>query len=132
MIDAKQQQAVIDRATKFGSNPSNFRDAVHETVHAIQCLDGDEDWSRRRVSAEYAELEAHEQVLGECIARATEWLACEQAKIDYDMESFALITFMEGVKCGFVLDHGEWIEGIIQCKDNGQAETFLKSLLETL
>ena len=132
MIDKATQDAIFAQATERGAKPSDFRDAVHETVHAIQCLDGDEDWRRTKVSTEYAELDAHEQVLGECIARATEWLACEQAKIEYDMESFAMITTLEAIQQGFVLDQHDWIKGITQCKDNGTAQTFLNSILETL
>jgi len=118
-------QAVIDLAQSRGSNATTFRDAVHEIVHALQCLHGDEDWSRTNVSNEYSELDGHEQVLGECIARATEWLACEGANIDYDMKSYAMITALEAIKCGIDVPLADWITGIEACKTNGQAQTFL-------
>ena len=84
-----------------------LRDAVHETVHVLQCRSRTyEREALHEKLCRQAESEAHETGLNdttllvryELQARAVEKLTCEHFKIPYDIEHWAFIMWMETAK----------------------------------
>lgn len=128
-IDQQTQNAIIQYAAERGNAPRDFRDAVHEAVHCVEFEVGD-DWDREKIHACILTTPAHEQVRGECNARATEWLACERAGVDYDLENWVGIAAMEAIKGGTVMPLDIWRQGIKNAYNNGTAERLLERVLE--
>jgi hypothetical protein len=97
-ICRKEQQDIISLARAWGSNPRDFRDAVHELSHTIDY--GCESMDREEIHAHIIADEPQARIDTELRARAAEWLACELAGIDYDVEYWAFVAFMEASKSG--------------------------------
>ena len=85
-------------------DPEDLRDAAHEAHHALYCnLKG--PWGRERIhqalvrrANKLRRLANGELVAYELDARAVEWNVCERFGIDYEVERWADITWLETVK----------------------------------
>lgn len=121
MTNEQRAARIIETCRKYGSDATNFRDAVHEAHHALDAgvkpgkwdresihkkLIGvpyktkSNDWGEYRVRTNRAELLRYEVE-----ARAVEQLVCRALKIDIeDVEHWAWYAVIEMQKgCGFSL-----------------------------
>jgi hypothetical protein len=134
-ITAKTQAAVIKFAADRGNGPRDFRDAVHEIVHKLQLEERLgvelEDMDRNTIGEayDYDVTQPGEKFRDEIVARATEWLACDSAGIEYDLESWAAIAAMESIKNGFSTTLKNWTDII---KTNHESSTAKKMLARVL
>jgi hypothetical protein len=128
-ITQEQQEALISLARSRGNRTSDFRDAVHEVSHVVEFGVGDDDWDRENIHAHIATASPHEQMLGEVNARATEWLACERAGIEYDPEKWVTLAALEAIKTGMAVEPRLWMIAIKRSRESGTAEKLLERVL---
>ena len=93
-------QKLITIVQQFGSDAQDVRDAAHEACHAIDCYVPEGDWDRETIHQHVLDkyLSAGEWVAAEVFARAVEWRVCEKLSIPYDLDNWAMISFMETFK----------------------------------
>jgi len=128
-ISQEIQDALIALARGRGNRPRDFRDAVHEATHVIE-FDVDENWDRENIHAHVLTTAPHERMAGECNARATEWLACERAGIEYDPEQWVVNAALEAAKDGLPIKPELWMGAIKRSYEDGTAEKLLGRVLE--
>lgn len=126
---------LLNLLREAGIRSDSLRDAVHEASHAVECgcLDGAWD-DREAIHAAVCHTHprpAH-QVREEIEARATEWEACEQHGIDYNVESWAFTAAMESIRNGVSMPYDAWLAGIRRAKEDGTGQRRFARLLTHL
>ena len=129
-ITQEQQEALVALARSRGNLTNGFRDAVHEMSHVVEFGVGDDDWDRENIHAHVLTTAPHEQMIGECNARAAEWLACERAGIEYDPEKWVIIAALEAAGAGLAIEPKLWRGAIKRAYEDGTAEELLGRVLK--
>jgi hypothetical protein len=119
--------ALVEAIRRRGSNPRNLRDAAHEACHALE-VGLRQPWQRERIHSALCEkvtgpgghLDNASFVAAELRARAVETLVCQAFEVDYDIEGWAAISYVEALLAyGVRLPSVEWVcSGIEQHMDN--------------
>ena len=106
----------------------DFRHCVHEAVHALQEeLEG--PWSNRRVSQAVGTADDISTLGGEMVCRAAEGLVMQRLGMEWDLESWAMISAMEWLRTG----RGEvpfkfWVRGIQEAQTSSLAAEYVDQL----
>lgn len=94
------EQSLVKRVQHLGSDARDVRDAAHEACHALNACVADGQWDRETIHQHVLEEcpSASEQVGAEIFARAVEWRVCDFFSVEYDLQHWAGIAFMETLK----------------------------------
>lgn len=113
-ITIDEAREIVAWARSKGSNAKDLRDAVHETVHGLAFVRGNGlDLRRSEINARIELLmDRGRRFESECLARATEALACRLAGEVYPFDFYALTTMVEASKSGVLKDFSAWTAGI--------------------
>lgn len=88
---------IIEYANSMGCDATNIRDAAHEMCHALET--GTDDWSRNGVHEGLVDKwERGDLVAAEIRARAVERMVCEDFSVEYDIDHWMMIAWMETTK----------------------------------
>jgi len=119
----REQVTIVRVATERGNAPSDLRDAVHEISHVIDVgIEDCDDWDREEIHAVLVEsLLPGQQFAAECLARATERLACKLSGVAYKPERWVMIAAMESAKGGFHAPLTAWRAAIDSMMADGRA-----------
>ena len=126
---------LLNRLCAKGIQSDSLRDAVHEASHALECGCPEDEWNDREAihAAVCHQYPSPSYLIREEIeARATEWEACEQYGIDYNVDSWAFTAGMESIKNGLSMPFDAWVEGIQRAKATGVGAKRLARLLTHL
>lgn len=137
-LDADQITRILDAIGSRGCASRDFRFAVHEAHHALTC-GLRKPWTSDNIHAAVLRAARKSLLLTrdealvrfELQARAVEWIACERAGIEYDLDYWAHIMWMETYKNMNILlpINGEIAEGIKTFKALGRTERAADAVL---
>lgn len=103
-----------------GTDPGEFRHAVHEAVHGIRL--GAKSWSNDAIHRACTRVRPGDRLREELIARAVEQLVCQRLGVACDtVEHFAFWTCMEALKNR--VDIGgpdEFARGVRRCMEDAR------------
>lgn len=95
---------------------ADLRDAVHEAIHAHRWHVPVGTWGDRerihRAGLVFCNRAPARLFHEEVIARAAEWVACDEAGLEYDPDAWAAIACMEAYGAGVRAEVGSWREAI--------------------
>ena len=119
---------IVRWAQENGSDATTFRDAVHESYHAVDL--GVSNWDREEIHLAVLRLRPAERAMHELAARAAEWLACERVGIPYNHKHWALIAACEAQRshAGAPLDF--WVDLIQRYREHDFVLRYVSSLFD--
>jgi len=111
-------QRLIAAVQSRGNDADDARDAAHEASHALQVEAV--AWGREDIHNRLKRRTRSFWLASEIQARAVEALVCKALGIEYDVDKWALISFMESIKgLGFAMpmDSADYIRRAMLTKD---------------